>query len=164
MNWNVVTEIEVKGSKLVIKDSMIMLSKDEEIPEWPYVNVAPGLYSVEINVNDQWHCNRIRVLKKDKTAEIGNIIGSVEVDHGSVGIIDYEIFLCKVKENTDEYEEWTSMDLDDEIFNNFSGEIDFKGNQLAYVKSGDGDGTYPVYELKEKTETVGLECVFSEKS
>jgi len=164
MYWNTISEIEIKGRKLVIKDSMIMLSNDEDTPEWPYIDIEPGLYTVEINVKEQWYCNRIRVLKVGKTAEVGNKIGSVEVDHGSVGIIDYEMFLSKVKEDTEDYEEWTSMKLDDEIFSNFSGEIDFKGNQLVYVKSGDGDGTYPVYELKDTMEIVGLECVFNKKS
>ena len=52
------------------------------------------------------------------------------------------------------------MDLDDELDLNFSGKIAFGNTELAYVKSGDGDGTYPVFELIRDGEIVGLQCNF----
>lgn len=50
-------------------------------------------------------------------------------------------------------------ELDDELAINFSGEILFRGEKLVYVKSVDGDGAYPVFELIEHGQPVGLECV-----
>ncbi len=50
-------------------------------------------------------------------------------------------------------------ELDDELAINFSGEILFGDEKLVYVKSVDGDGTFPVFELVEDGEVVGMECV-----
>ncbi len=91
---------------------------------------------------------------------LGDKLGEVAVDHAFVGFIDYVPFLATIKDDFERYEEWTMTQLDDELALNFSGEIEFCGEKLVYVKSGDGDGNYPVYELVEDGRTVGLECVF----
>jgi hypothetical protein len=65
-----------------------------------------------------------------------------------------------VKKNYDEYSNWTSMALDDFIWDQVSGKIDFLKESLVFLHSGDGDGTYPVYELLHNDNVVGLECDF----
>ncbi len=160
MKWNEVTTISIEGNVISVKDAMIMLSEDEEFPEWPSINCEPGEYIFEINVPSPFHAHRARIRKIDSEPELGKEIGQVDVDHGFIGFIDYEKFLAAVKNNYSEYGEWTAMDLDDELSLNFSGMIKFDSATLLYVRSGDGDGTYPCYELLQNGARVGIECVF----
>ncbi|QMU61571.1 MAG: hypothetical protein GKR92_07620 [Gammaproteobacteria bacterium] len=160
MKWNEVTRIEVKGKTLAIKDAMVMLSNNEITPEGPSITCEPGEYILEIYVPVPFHAHRVRMRKVDSDPKLGNEIGAVEIDHAFVGFIDYELFLASIKEDFESYEEWTMMELDDELTLNFSGEILFNNEKLVYVKSGDGDGTYPVYELVANDKQVGIECVF----
>ncbi len=160
MKWNEVTRIEVKGKTLTIKDAMVMLSNDETAPEWPSIACEPGEYILEINVPVPFHAHRVRIRKVDSDPNLGNELGTVDIDHAFVGFIDYELFLAAVKEGFESYEEWTMMELDDELAINFSGEILFNDEKLVYVKSGDGDGAYPVYELVDNDKQVGIECIF----
>jgi len=160
MKWNEVTTLEVEGKVLTIKDAMIMLSEDEESPEWPFVECPPGEYIFEINVPSPFHAHRARIRAVESNPELGKEIGAVDVDHAFIGVIDYEKFLNCVKRDYEEYGEWTSMELDDELAMNFSGKIEYQGAKLLYVKAGDGDGSYKCYELVEGGNVVGIECVF----
>ena len=164
MKWNEVTRIEVKGNLLIIKDAMILLSNIVAEPEWPSINCEPGEYIMEINVPEPFYAHRVRIIKTDSNPNIGNEIGMVSVDNGFIGIIDYEFFQTAVGNDFESYEEWTMTELDDELTLNFSGEVMFNQEKLVYVKSGDGDGVYPVYELVEDSKQVGLECVFIPQS
>ena len=160
MEWNEVTTTEIAGGILVAKDAMIMLSENEESTDWPSITCEPGEYVFEINVPTPFHAHRARIRKKDSDPVPGEEIGTVEIDSGFIGFIDYENFLSAVNSNYEHYSEWTEMKLDDELSLNFSGEIEFDGAKLLYVKSGDGDGTYPCFELMQDGAQVGIECVF----
>ena len=160
MKWNEVTRIDVSGNKLIIKDAMLMLSEDETEPEWPYVTCEPGEYILEINVPVPFYAHRARIRKVGTAPNLGKEIGTVNIDHAFAGFIDYESFLATVKNDFDSYVEWTMSELDDELAINFSGEIQFNDEKLVYVKSGDGDGEYPVIELIENGKQVGMECIF----
>lgn len=160
MQWNEVTRIDVRGSIVIAKDAMVMLDVDQTSPEWPSVSCVPGEYILEINVPTPFHAHRSRIRKVDADPVAGKEIGTVEIDNGFIGFVDYEFFLAMARKDLEAYEEWTMMQLDDELALNFSGEIAFCGEKLVYVKSGDGDGSYPVYELVEDGEVIGMECVF----
>lgn len=160
MKWNEVTRIEVKGNVLTIKDAMIMIEVDEDSSEWPSIQCSSGEYIMEINVPEPFYAHRVRIRKVGSNPVLGNEIGNVNVDHAFIGIVDYNSFLDAVKKDIDSYEEWTMTELDDELAINFSGEILFNREKLLYVKSGDGDGSYPTYELIENDKIVGLETIF----
>ncbi len=162
MNWNHLAQIETRGQQIIIKDAMILLDSAETTPEWPAIVVDPGMYDIEINVPEPWYCARVRARKVGSNPELGKMIGHLSVDHGSVGILDYETFVSEINSSYPDYEEWTETALDDEINENFSGQITYKSSLLVYVKSGNGDGTYPVYELIEDGKVVGLECNFED--
>lgn len=164
MNWNEVTRIEIKGPVIVVKDAMVMLSEDEVKPEWPSVACRPGEYVLEIYVPVPFHADRVRLRRRDSDPVAGNEIGKVNIDNAFVGFIDYEPFLSAVKQDFEYYEDWTMADLDDELAINFSGEIPFQGEKLVYVKSVDGDGAFPVFELVEDGQVVGLECVLKNRT
>ena len=160
MQWNEVTRIEIKGPQIAIKDAMVMLDPDATAPEWPTISCLPGEYILEINVPKPFYAHRARLRLADSEPTPGKELGTVDVDHAFIGFIDYEPFISIVSKDPDAYEEWTMMELDDELALNFSGEIEFCGETLVYVKSGDGDGTYQVFELIDDGQTVGIECVF----
>ena len=163
LNYKTIAEIEIKGKRIVVKDSMIMLDDDEISPEWPCLNVESGTYTIEVNMYNEDICSSVIVKKVGKTFSSKTEIGSVDVDHGSIGIIDYDNFLTAVQNNYDEYEEWTSGPLDDVAWEKFFGKIDFKNEPLYFLHSGEGDGTYPIYELIENNKVIGFECEFIPK-
>ena len=160
MKWNQVAEIELRGVRLVIKDAMILVNPDSESPEWPCVTVDPGLYAFEIHVPETWYCARLRVVPAGTNPTLGGKLADLSVDHARAGVIDYDTFLATVSDDFDSYEEWTGTALDDELSLNFSGSIDFGPTSMVYVTSGHGDGTYPVFELLEGEQVVGIECHF----
>ena len=162
MQWNEVTRITVRGSVLVCKDAMIMLSENETSPEWPCITCSPGEYIFEINVPTPFHAHRARIRRMDAEPERGAKLGAVDIDNAFLGVIDYDVFLAAVKRDFDDYEGWTADDLFDELDINFSGEIDFQDTKLLYVQSGDGDGSYDCHELVQDGEQVGIECIFIE--
>lgn len=159
MRWNEVARIDVKGRVIVVKDAMVMLSSDAVDPEWPSISCNPGEYILEIHVPVPFYAHRVRLRKTDSDPDLGNELGVVNVDHAFVGFVDYEPFLAAIKKDFESYEEWTMTELDDELALNFSGEILFGGEKLVYVKSVDGDGAFPVFELVEDGQPAGLECV-----
>ena len=161
--WNEVTRINVTGGVIVAKDAMVMLSPDVDDPEWPSATCAPGEYVVEIHVPVPFYAHRIRIRRVKSDPSRGKALGTIDVDHAFVAFIDYGPFLQAVKKDFELYEEWTMMELDDELAINFSGEISFRGEKLVYVKSTDGDGVFPVFELVEDSQPVGLECVLVDK-
>ena len=160
MEWNEVKTLEVKGKILTFKDAMIMLDEDETKPDWPSISCVPGEYIFEINVPKPFFAHRARIKKIDTDPILGIEIGTVDIDHAFLGIIDYESFIKEVKKDYEGYSDWTAMELDDELCNNFSGEIELNDEKLLYVQAGDGDGTYTCYELIQDDHQVGIECVF----
>lgn len=164
MNWNEVTRIDIRGSLIVVKDAMVMLSSDEDGPEWPSVSCEAGEYVLEIHLVRPFHADRVRLRKAGSAPVVGGEVGAVSVDHAFLGFVDYVPFLDAVKDDVDRYEEWTMTALDDELALNFSGEILFGSEKLVYVRSVDGDGVFPVFELIENGKTVGMECVLGSQA
>ena len=162
MKWNEVTRIDIRGTILVVKDAMVMFDEDELKTQYPSIACSPGEYVLEINVPTPFHAHRARLRRSDSQPTLGAALGTVDVDHGFVGFVDYGPFLAVVREDFELYEEWTATELDDELTDNFSGEISFRGEKLVYVKSGDGDGVYSTHELLHDGAQVGIECVFIE--
>ncbi len=160
MKWNEVTKLDVHGSRIAIKDAMIMLDPDADTPEWPSVEVEPGRYVVEIHLPESWYCTRVRIRAEGSSPSLGEEIGRVDVDHGKAAVLDYDSFIAAVRADPEAYEDWTEGELDDELAMNFSGEIAFTDSALVYTTAGEGDGSYPAYRLVENGDTVGLECHF----
>jgi len=160
LHYEIVDKIVIRGKRVVIKDSMIMLRRDETSPEWPCISIESGIYSIQINMLDKDICSSVIVKKVGQTFTEKNNIGSVDVDHGSIGIIDYDNFMQAIQNNYNEYEEWTAGPLDDTVWEHIFGKVNFKNESLHFVRSGEGDGTYPVYELIEDNKTIGFECEF----
>lgn len=160
MKWYKVVRIEILGTRIAAKDAMIMLDQDVQSPEWPTVAVTPGQFIVEIHLPEDWYCTKFRIRSVHANPSVGRSLGTLAVDNGKAAFIDYDTFLAAIRDDVDAYEEWTGSDLDDELAINFSGQIDFNGTPLVYVKSGPGDGSFSAFELTDGDDVVGLECHF----
>ncbi len=160
MQWNEVTKISVRGTRIAAKDGMIMVDEDETDPAYPFVTVESGTYIAEIHLSEPWHCARFRLRRVDSVPERGDALGTIDVDSGKAAFIDYDSFHAAVCADPEGYEDWTAGALDDELAGNFCGKIDFSGTELVYAKSADGDGRYETYALVDGGVMVGMECVF----
>ena len=125
MKWNEIVKIDIAGNRIAVKDAMILLDQEAGSPEWPTVTVSPGRYIVEIHLPQDWYCTRFRIRPVNSNPQVGRVIGTVAVDNGKAAFIDYDSFLAAIRDDYDDYEEWTSMELDDELAINFSGQINF---------------------------------------
>ena len=160
MQWNEVTRIDVAGSRIAAKDGMVMLGSDEPDSAYPLATVEPGTFVAEIYLPEPWFCTRFRLRRVDSNPERRPALGTFDVDSGKATFVDYDTFQAVVSSDPDAYEDWTAGELDDELALNFSGKIEFRGTDLVYVKSANGDGRYRTYALLETGMTVGMECEF----
>jgi len=154
------TTLPVTGTRLLIKDAMIMLNETASSPEWPFVVVAPGDYVVSICDVDGAG-RQVRVCAVAAEPERGSQVGAVAVDHGAVAICDYDALLAAVQADLDAYSDWTEEECEEAVWEEESGVLEFGGTRLAHLKTGVGDGTFPVFELRDGSRVVGLECLFA---
>lgn len=151
------------GGRIVIKDAMTMLNENAEAPEWPCVSVAPGDYIVSLAGGEDGS-KSVRICAAGSgEASRGKEIGRVGVDHGAVAMCDYDALLAAVRADLDGYSDWTEDECEAAVWENESGVIEFGGVTVVHVKTGIGDGSFPVFELANGGRVVGMECVFAEK-
>lgn len=154
------TTLTLQGHRLLIKDAMLMLDENASSPEWPYVELLPGDYDVWIDALPEGG-RSVRVCAAAAEAPArGRQIGQVAVDHGSVALCDYDPLLAAVRDDVDAYSDWTEDECEEAIWETPAGVLEFGGTRIAYLKTGLGDGRFPVFELLDGDRTVGLECSF----
>lgn len=159
MKWEKLCDYTVMGERIIIKDVMIMISEDEKTPEWPCVTVNPGKYQIDFSQEDGLII-AVRIHKKGSDFELGSRIGELGIDHAKAGFCDYDTLLKEVKDNPDEYIAWTEDECEEAIWNNEKGEVTFKNHKMVFLKPGDGDGIYPVFELLDDKQVIGMHCKF----
>ena len=137
-----------------------MLYEDAQTPEWPHITAAPGDYVVSI-LGDAGKTKGVRVCQAGITqAARGKEVGRVSVDHAAVAICDYDALLAAAKADPDAYGDWTEVECEEAIWEQDSGVLNFGGVSIAHLKTGVGDGEFPVWELLDGGRVVGLECSF----
>ena len=156
-----ITTLAIEGERLIIKDAMTMLYEEAETPEWPYVAVEHGEYLVWALIKDGQN-RGVRVsLAGSVDAKRGKELGRVSVDHGAVAICEYDALLAAVKTDPDAYSDWTEDKCESAVWENESGVLRFGDVRIAYLKTGVGDGAFPVWELVERNRVIGMECLFT---
>ena len=159
---NEITTLPIKGTRIIIKDAMIMLYEKAQTPEWPHVVVAPGEYVVSI-IGGNRDAKRVRVcLAGVAEPKKGKEVGQVSVDHAAVAICDYDALFAAAKADPEAYSDWTQDDCESAVWEKQSGVLEFGGTPIAHLKTGIGDGTFPVFELLDGNRVVGMECSFDE--
>ena len=147
------------GKRIIVKDAMIMLYEKAKSPEWPHVVVPSGDYLVTMLDDDAGRMVRV-IGKLAKKATRGAEIGKVSVDHAAVAICDYDALLKAVKDNLEEYGDWTCNECESAVWEHQSGTLKFMNVEIAHLKTGSGDGTFSVFELTDGKKIIGLECTF----
>jgi hypothetical protein len=158
-----ITTLPIKGTRIIVKDAMIMLYEKAETPEWPHVIVAPGEYAVSI-LSNEGETSGVRVCRTDVSApKRGKEVGRVSVDNAAVAICDYDALLAAVQADLDAYSDWTEDDCETAVWEQDSGVLEFCGVPIVHLKTGVGYGTFPVWELVGDGKVVGMECLFGEE-
>ncbi len=161
MEWVKVFDYNIMGKRIIIKDSMIMISKGEEKPEWPYVKVNSGKYIIEFLYENDLIMST-RIYKEGSNFTLGNKIGELEIDHSKAAFCDYDLLLKEVNKDYDEYIEWAENKCEEKVWENQKGVVNFKNHKMIFFQSGHGDGVYPVFELLDNANAVGMFCKFEE--
>jgi len=161
MKHNVAT-LPIKGKRIIIKDAMIMLYEKAETPEWPHVVVAPGEYVVSV-LSGKKGASGVRVCRAGVAKpRKGKEVGRVSVDHAAIAICDYDALLAAAKADLDAYNDWTEDECETAVWEEESGVLMFGGVAIAHMKTGVGDGEFPVMELLDGDKIVGMECCFED--
>lgn len=158
--WLPCGEFEVRGRYLAPCDV-------GELPEgsraWA-LKVEPGRYLADVQVARSARAERVvtaavRVVREGSDAPDARQVAAVDIDRAALALYDRQTFLKRIRP---EQRESFSMDLLEVTDLPAVLETVRTAQFLALVlPTGDGDGTFPVYELREGAEVVGLEVRFT---
>lgn len=151
--------LQVKGARLQIVD-VYQAGND---PEGVILPVTAGEFVVEARVvtfGDDQRVSRVRVRPTQSSCVVGDKAGEVGVDLAAIAVTDVDLLGAWAEANRDETQDWGQ-----ELWFNRAAPAGFfscpaASTELAFVDSGIGDGTYPVYYLVENGRNVGLEVAF----
>jgi len=159
--WLWVADIRISSRAVAVVDPM----------SWDHVDVElePGEYAARIRTlqygeESEPRVSRIQFLRKRRRGTIGEMIGEVGVDAATVGILDVNALDPELARQQTDYEEtlnesWQS-DKTSGVVKWGPGDDD----EMVHVRSGFGDGTYPIRELLDAGARVGFEIQFIDPS
>lgn len=126
------------------------------------IHCLPGTYRYYISMYDgkEWGervGELIALLDGTKPELPDDCVAYVGVDTGVCGIFDYDGFArTNADKNTEEFEEWYQENVVDKAYDNF-----VNVSSGCFTQSGYGDGSYPVFILKNTSgEVVGIRIAF----
>lgn len=161
-DWLPFCQIELKSGRLMVGDASFIPSMGHR-PLF-VTDLPSGVYAVDAKVldyGDDRRISRFRVLKANLPPPTpGECLGATWVDTAKLGICDLEVYLAAAGEDLrqaiEAYEAayWnltrpTVVILDASV-----------GAVMPVVRSGFGDGTYPVFALDEVGGRAGIEVLF----
>ena len=157
--WLFHSEFELKGRRLQMLDVSLAGSEDEGV----ILDATAGVYVIEARVMTYGidrRISRVRVHQKRHIGKLGKLAGEVAVDLAAVAICDVDCLAGWARDHQDKLQRWG-----DKLW--LGGEAraglyscEPAKTVVAFVESGFGDGTYPVYFLTYNGRRVGLEAEF----
>jgi hypothetical protein len=152
--WFSVGPFPLVGERLEICDCLSMPHEDTE-----GFRLGSGTYHLLVKVITdavEKRISRLRIIAQGRQPTLAESIGHVSVDGGAVSLFDVDpIVGCDPE---------VLMDLEDRItgvvMKGPTKFFSFGPTRVAMVQSGYGDGTYPVYALRQGGDLVGLEVEF----
>ncbi len=157
--WLPFVTIELLGSRLRIADVYMIGTPGEGVE----LAAEPGRYALDAKVmtfDDDRRISRLRVQRAGLVGVLGEPAGEVGVDLAAVGVTDGERIRAFFEADNDAFQEWG-----DALWyqrNDMVGvwPCEPADTTIAYVDSGFGDGTFPVWHLMHDGVAVGLEIEF----
>jgi len=158
--WMKLGTIEIPTGSLWAGDPWVANAEDGVV-----VRVPKGRYMMEAKGMDfkgHRRVSRIRVyregVKSPTTSKSGK---ETWTDVGMIGVCDIRALQRAVSEKfVDEYMNDIQEVTDGAIANCVPMEYGGKSFQMAAISSGLGDGSFPVYPLKYRGKTIGMEIEF----
>ncbi|MBK8057094.1 MAG: hypothetical protein IPK33_04160 [Gemmatimonadetes bacterium] len=159
--WLPCAPFEVKGRYLTLCD---LGELPERSSSWS-LQVEPGRFRVEVQVRlsarGEWPVvAAVRVVREGSGALSARRVAAVDVDHASLAIHDRQTFLKRVPPDRREAFALELLEVRERPALVVTG----GGAQLLVIPSGEGDGSYPVYELRSGDHIAGFEVRFTEAS
>ncbi len=157
-DWLELCVIEVSSGKLWIGDPLLANEEDgyvAGVPTGTYVVEGIGCLSNGVRA-----VYGIRARFKGAIGiQVGSVIGETGTDCAMIGICDIGAFDAACKDAAEEVQ----GELEEKTWRAGFGRITLKkyrGAEMAFVPSGDGDGCGPVRELLEGGKLVGIQHDF----
>lgn len=150
---------ELRGTRLGFSDPWGIL---DAVP----VVCPSGRYGLEaecFRYGSDARIARVMATLAGRQGERGSLYGEFGVDVASACIFDYDAIEGYADSAGDAFEQWVEDNIPGRMTDP-SGTIACvpAKTSVEYFASGFGDGTYPVYELRDDYEIVGAETVFLE--
>jgi hypothetical protein len=157
--WYEIGKVTVNSGSLCIVDLGTIPSGDDGVR----IKVPNGSYLIEarlIDFDGSFCLFRARARLVGSTPTLGARAGEVGVDFACVAIGDFDAIEAGI--NDDDRSELSNLSLD---LMETVGEVvrhacSTKSIRFAVCKSGVGDGTYTVFQLRSGRKIVGLEAEF----
>lgn len=159
--WLPCAPFDVKGRYLTLCD----LGELPELSSRWSLQVEPGRFRVEVQVRlsarGDWPVvAAVRVVREGSGVLSARRVATVDIDHAALAIHDRQTFLTCVP--PDRRESFALELL--EVVERPALIVAGGGAQLLVMPSGEGDGSYPVYELQCGDHVAGCEVRFTEAS
>jgi hypothetical protein len=152
--WLSVEPFPLVGERLEICDCLSTPHEDTE--GYPLGSGAYDLFVKVITDAVEKRISRLRIIAPSCQPTLAESIGHVSVDGGAVSLFDVDpIVGCDPE---------VLMDLEDRVAGTvMKGPVKFFSfgpTRVAMIQSGYGDGTYPMFALRDGENLVGLEVEF----
>lgn len=157
--WLPHSEFELRGGRLQILDIQMTGNDGEGV----ILDAQPGIYMIEVRVLTDGidrRVSRARVYPRGAPLSLGIVAGVVGVDLGAVAICDVDRLAPWVGNHEPEWQRWGHPLWFGRTMRAGVYPCDPAQTVVAFVESGYGDGTYPVYFLRSRGRVVGLEAEF----
>lgn len=151
--WMVLGDLPITSGRMWVGDVQFApIEEDGEV-----VDVPVGIYEVSVMWGDGDSEAILRAVLKGTEAERGEKIGETWADTASQAVCDFEAYGTAVGEDHNAY--WEKSDM--AILSEIPGRYELApGAVLIHCTSGDGDGTFPLYEIASEGNRVGIEVDF----
>lgn len=128
------------------------------------IKLNPGEYNVSVNLLGEKKTpliSMLSLLKDSRSHDKRVYLQDISIDGATVGLYDYQRLRACFGYNSEEMYSWGENLASRSEFPYGVLIYDLKrGYILPYVQTGKGDGVYPVYELFDKGEKVGVQIQF----
>ena len=167
-DWMVLGRMPIQGRALQVTETRVLGLRGNEHNECYEIPVEPAVFLVECRCVAYGGDGRIAALRARPTdvgVERGEHVSTLSVDMAQVAVLDIECLEGQIAANKASYEQW----IEDTLFGANAGDglirilkWDDTDFLCPSVRSGFGDGTYPVFALKSGPDTVGTrDCLHS---